>query len=99
MVPVSSCNARRAAGADPPDERADAELLLYPLTRRRSTMPETRYDDLRALYVNCTLKRSPEPSNTEGLVNLSRRILEKHGVEVELVRAVDHNIATGVWRT
>jgi multimeric flavodoxin WrbA len=60
-------------------------------------MPETRYDDLRALYVNCTLKRSPEPSNTEGLVNLSRRILEKHGVEVELVRAVDHNIATGVW--
>jgi hypothetical protein len=66
MVPVSSCNARRAAGTDPPDERADAELLQYPLTRRRSVMPETRYDDLRALYVNCTLKRSPEPSNTEG---------------------------------
>jgi hypothetical protein len=96
MVPVSSCNARRTAGADPPDERADAELLLYPLTRRRSTMPETRYDDLRALYVNCTLERSPEPSNTEGLVDVSRRILAHCQLEdwagyVECMRRVQRN--------
>jgi hypothetical protein len=32
-------------------------------------MPGTQYDDLRALYVNCTLKRSPERSNTKGLVD------------------------------
>ncbi|MFI5706463.1 flavodoxin family protein [Kribbella sp. NPDC051620] len=57
----------------------------------------TRYDDLRALFVNCTLKRSPEPSNTEGLVDVSRKIMEKHGVQVDLVRAIDHDIATGVW--
>ena len=25
-----------------------------------------RFDDLRALYINCTLKRSPERSHTEG---------------------------------
>lgn len=25
------------------------------------------YSDLRALFINCTLKRSPEVSNTEGL--------------------------------
>jgi hypothetical protein len=31
-----------------------------------------RYDDLRALYLNCTLKRSPAVSNTEGLIGLSR---------------------------
>ncbi|MFI5735441.1 flavodoxin family protein [Kribbella sp. NPDC051587] len=60
-------------------------------------MPATRYDDLRALFVNCTLKRSPEPSNTEGLVDVSRKIMEKHGVQVEVVRAIDHDIATGVW--
>ena len=24
-----------------------------------------RFDGLRALYVNCTLKRSPEPSHTQ----------------------------------
>jgi len=60
-------------------------------------MTETRYDDLRALFVNCTLKRSPEPSNTEGLVDVSRKIMEKHGIQVDVVRAIDHDIATGVW--
>ncbi len=58
-------------------------------------MPE--YRDLRALFINCTLKRSPERSNTEGLVDVSRQIMEKQGVEVEVIRAVDHDIASGVW--
>ena len=58
-------------------------------------MPE--YDDLRALFINCTLKRSPDVSNTEGLVDVSRKIMEKQGVEVEVIRAVDHRIAFGVW--
>ncbi|WP_329124283.1 flavodoxin family protein [Streptomyces sp. NBC_01353] len=56
-----------------------------------------RYDDLRALYVNCTLKRSPEASNTEGLIDRSRAVMERQGVATDLVRAVDHDIATGVW--
>ena len=33
--------------------------------------PSPRYDDLRALFINCTLKRSPEPSNTQGLIDVS----------------------------
>jgi multimeric flavodoxin WrbA len=60
-------------------------------------MPDTSYDDLKALYINGTLKRSPEPSNTDGLIEVSRRIMEKNGVAVDVVRAVDHDIATGVW--
>ncbi|AXE81668.1 flavodoxin family protein [Streptomyces atratus] len=56
-----------------------------------------RFDDLRALYFNCTLKRSPETSNTQGLIDHSRAIMEEHGVTTEVVRAVDHDIATGVW--
>ena len=60
-------------------------------------MPDTSYDDLKALFINGTLKRSPEPSNTGGLIEVSRRIMEKNGVEVEVVRAIDHDIATGVW--
>ncbi|MET9377452.1 flavodoxin family protein [Streptomyces sp. NPDC002992] len=56
-----------------------------------------RYDDLRALYLNCTLKRSPEISNTEGLIDLSRAVMERQGVATSLVRPVDHDIATGVW--
>jgi multimeric flavodoxin WrbA len=54
------------------------------------------YGDLRALYVNCTLKRSPEVSNTEGLAALSKGILRANGVTVDEFRAVDHDIATGV---
>src|SRR6266568_326099 len=56
-----------------------------------------RYDDLRALFINCTLKRSPERSHTQGLIDLSRSIMEKQGVTVDVLRAVDHDIATGVW--
>ncbi|MER7246466.1 flavodoxin family protein [Kribbella sp. NPDC000426] len=58
-------------------------------------MPE--YDDLRALYLNCTLKRSPAVSHTEGLIDVSRKIMEKQGVQVDVIRAIDHDIATGVW--
>ena len=55
------------------------------------------FSDLKAVFVNCTLKRSPEVSNTEGLADLSMTIMRRTGVAVELIRAVDHEIATGVW--
>ncbi|KAA8885163.1 flavodoxin family protein [Nocardia colli] len=57
----------------------------------------TTYDDLRAVFINCTLKRSPEVSNTQGLIDISARIMEKNGVQVSHIRAVDHDIAFGVW--
>ena len=59
--------------------------------------PPARYDDLRALFINCTLKRSPEQSHTQGLVDASAHIMRSNGVQVDIVRAVDHDIATGVW--
>jgi multimeric flavodoxin WrbA len=58
---------------------------------------EWRFDGMRAMFVNCTLKPSPELSHTGGLVDVSASIMRKHGVEVEIVRAVDEDIATGVW--
>jgi multimeric flavodoxin WrbA len=54
------------------------------------------FSDLRALYVNCTLKRSPAISHTQGLADGSIAIMRRLGVTVEVVRAVDHDIATGV---
>ena len=56
-----------------------------------------RFDGLRALFINCTLKRSPERSHTDGLIELSSGIMRRRGVEVDVLRAVDHDIATGVW--
>jgi multimeric flavodoxin WrbA len=61
------------------------------------TAGSPRFDDLKALYFNCTLTRSPEISNTQGLIDRSRHILEAQGVEVEVVRPVDLDIAPGVW--
>jgi multimeric flavodoxin WrbA len=55
------------------------------------------FSDLKAVFISCTLKRSPEVSNTEGLAELSMEIMRRTGVEVELIRALDHDIATGVW--
>ena len=55
------------------------------------------FSDLKALFINCTLKLSPELSHTQGLIDISRAIMEKNGVAVDVVRAVDHDIAYGVW--
>jgi len=55
------------------------------------------FGDLRALYLNTTLKRSPEVSNTHGLMELSAEIMRRQGVEVDMIRAVDQVLAPGVW--
>jgi len=51
---------------------------------------------LKALGINCTLKRSPEISNTEALMNRVLEILGEHGVETEILRPVDYEIKFGV---
>ncbi len=67
--------------------------------RQEQLCEQAQWDlsDLRALYINCTLKRSPEVSHTQGLADRSIAIMRHLGVKVELVRAVDHEIATGVY--
>ena len=59
-------------------------------------MPELDFSELRALFVNCTLKRSPERSNTQRLMDNSVAIMRANGVTVDELRAVDHEIAPGV---
>src|SRR3954447_20838448 len=60
---------------------------------------QSRWDfsDLRAVFINCTLKRSPEQSHTQGLADISIEIMRRQDVTVDVVRAIDHDIATGVW--
>ena len=70
------------------------------LTEKQAELCElstTDYSDLRAFFVNCTLKRGPDTSHTQGLMNTSMEIMRRNGVAVDGVRAVDHTIATGVW--
>jgi multimeric flavodoxin WrbA len=51
---------------------------------------------VRALVLNCTLKRSPAASNTEALAGVLSTALEAGGATCELVRVVDHDILPGV---
>ena len=51
---------------------------------------------MRALVLNCTLKPSPQPSNTEALARVVADAMEKRGITVEWVRVVDHDIKPGV---
>ncbi|MEP3074527.1 MAG: flavodoxin family protein, partial [Maricaulis sp.] len=51
------------------------------------------YSDLKAVFINCTLKKSPDVSNTEGLMKVSQAIMDKQGVATQMIRLVDHDIA------
>lgn len=51
---------------------------------------------MRALVLNCTLKASPETSNTEALARVFMQALETRGVETDIVRVADHKVHPGV---
>ncbi|MGH9260939.1 MAG: flavodoxin family protein [Acidimicrobiales bacterium] len=69
------------------------------LDERQIALCEQRpadYSDLRAVFINCTLGRSPSLSHTQGLADTSIEIMRLNGVGVDVIRAIDHEIATGV---
>jgi len=55
------------------------------------------FSGLRALFLNCTLKKSPELSHTQGLIDMSAGIMAANRVAVEVVRPVDLKLAFGVY--
>ncbi len=66
--------------------------------RHEELVTTSRWDfsDLRAVIINCTLKRSPEVSNTAGLLAVPKAIMETNAVTVAEIRAVDHELPPGV---
>jgi multimeric flavodoxin WrbA len=62
-----------------------------------STDDAPDFTGLKALFLNATLKRSPELSHTQGLVDASAAIMAEHGVETTTIRVIDHDVATGVY--
>jgi multimeric flavodoxin WrbA len=49
------------------------------------------------VFVNCTLKPSPGSSHTQGLLDRSIGIMQRNGVAVDVIRAVDHDLPPGVY--
>lgn len=58
---------------------------------------EGDYSDLKAVFINCTLKRAPQPSNTAALMNVAEGIMNANGVDVTHLRAVMHDIPPGIY--
>jgi multimeric flavodoxin WrbA len=55
------------------------------------------YSDLRAVYLNGTLKRSPESSHTDELIDISAHVLRGVGVKVDHIRTVDYVVPPGIF--
>lgn len=55
------------------------------------------FNGLKTLFFNCTLTKSPETSHTDYLISISKTIMEKNGIQTDVIRAIDHDIATGIY--
>lgn len=70
---------------------------LAPEIEETCTQDSWDFNDLKALFINTTLKKSPEVSNTQGLMDISIEIMRRQGVTVDIMRSADHDIAPGMW--
>ncbi len=57
----------------------------------------TDFSDLKAVTVNCSLKRNPDESHTRLLISVAEEIMRKSGVRVESIHAMAHQIVPGVY--
>jgi multimeric flavodoxin WrbA len=60
-------------------------------------MTSPDFSGLKAMYINCSLKKLPALSHTQGLMDVSKSIMVKEGVAVDQLRLVDYKIASGVY--
>ncbi|KIN64223.1 Multimeric flavodoxin WrbA [Sulfitobacter noctilucicola] len=57
----------------------------------------TDYTDIKALFLNTSLKKQPSESHTKLLMNASAKIMTDNGVNVEFVHMLSHNIPPGIY--
>jgi len=69
---------------------------LQKITEKQCALPPKKYDDLKVLFLNCTLNRTPILSHTEGLIKVAQKIFEANGVASKIIRPVDYDIPAGL---
>ena len=72
-------------------------VVLNAMQEELCEQNEWDFSGLSALFINTTLKTSPNMSHTQGLMDVSAEIMRRQEVSVDNLRAVDHDIAPGVW--
>ena len=70
---------------------------LAPMAEELGTQDMWDFSDLKAMFINITLKKSPELSHTQGLMDISIEIMRRQGVSIDTMRAADHELPPGVW--
>ncbi|MEM9052993.1 MAG: flavodoxin family protein, partial [Bacteroidota bacterium] len=66
------------------------------ISEKHCANPPAKYDDLKVLFLNCTLNRTPVLSHTEGLIKKAQAILDGVGVSSKIIRPVDYEIPAGL---
>lgn len=56
----------------------------------------TKFDDLKAIFINCSINKDKSKSHTQLLINKAAKIMEAQGVDVEHIYALDNTIAVGM---
>lgn len=56
----------------------------------------TNFSDLKALFINCTIKKNSKESHTLRLINRAAGIMKQEGVDVEILHPLDYQIAFGM---
>ena len=54
------------------------------------------FSDISALFVNCSIKKDKAKSHTQLLINKAVGVMQKEGIKVEQIYALDHDIAFGM---
>ncbi len=56
----------------------------------------SEFKGLKAVFINCSIKKDKSESHTQRLINRAAHIMEAEGVSVDHIYALDHNIAFGM---
>lgn len=54
------------------------------------------FDDLHALFINCSIKKDKAKSHTQRLIDKAAYIMAHEGVHVEQIYVLDHHVAFGM---
>lgn len=57
---------------------------------------QSKFDDLKALFINCSIKQDKSQSHTQRLIDRFARVMQTEGVQVEQIYALEHRIAFGM---
>ena len=72
-------------------------MALTPEQEQTCADNQTNFSNLKAVILNCTLKKDGSQSHTRKLLGVAEEIMAKNGVMVDHVHVLSHQIAYGVY--